>query len=596
MDVGIPERNKLEELSKELPEKERQELLERIGKRMERDDGAESVPVELHEDERQKIIDFEITNASRWDRFLMWLLKFFTGRPRTEVFLDIRLRHLKTHIRAVSPGLTGFETRDLSAKFARKLYDVFLALQPVQGIYHALASDKSLRGAAYSWYVEQALENAKKTVDDFVTMEEMEEIFAQSSQTEEIRKKLGTRLADYVRSIPDSFIAQLEEKSRLHLSLGRLAAFPFASFFRYFNCGIGDVVEQKYPAFVPAPVMLTLDIMEKLLVTFGILHRGGPDYQYAEEPIAYYLSLRAGVKPGGEGGAEKVAAELAKLRGDVLALARTVDSFDAAIPVLDLLRYFRKDPWFQVVLNPPRLSLKSLYYSTLKTRLGVEIEDRLETIKERVIARKVHELLKGQRLIEFDYYRENAEFDFRNLGLPYFSCIRSLTLVYNFIAMHFKGSMQEAAAITAGTALANNRILQSRLSVQVSGLEDLEARIVLFDRGLSPDEDDGKQMGKFRFSVATDLLLQKSYRAFIIQKDREARDLVDKSREFLGVIRKIFDDIRTSGFDNTRSLLKTLHQYRGKNQTLGQILSGRSEVISSFLKLLDQLQEIENGS
>ena len=103
-------------------------------------------------------------------------------------------------------------------------------------------------------------------------------------------------------------------------------------------------------------------------------------------------------------------------------------------------------------------------------------------------------------------------------------------------------------------------------------------------------------MGKFRFSVATDLLLQKSYRAFIIQKDREARDLVDKSREFLGVIRKIFDDIRTSGFDNTRSLLKTLHLYRGKNQTLGQILSGRSEVISSFLKLLDQLQEIENGS
>ncbi len=121
----------------------------------------------------------------------MWLLTFFTGKPRTEVFLDIRLRHLKTHIRAVSPGVTGFETRDLSAKFARKLYDVFLAAQPVLGIYHALASDKAVRGAAYAWYVEQNLENAKKTVDDFVGMEEMEEIFAQTGQTEEIRKKLG---------------------------------------------------------------------------------------------------------------------------------------------------------------------------------------------------------------------------------------------------------------------------------------------------------------------------------------------------------------------------------------------------------------------
>ncbi len=314
---------------------------------------------------------------------------------------------------------------------------------------------------------------------------------------------------------------------------------------------------------------------------FGLLHRSAPDYLYAEEPIAYYLSLRAGTEAGSGRRRGTVGAELAKLRADVLALAKAVDAFDAAIPVLDLLRYFRKDPWYQLVPTPPRLYLKSLYFSTLKTRLGVEIEERLDTIKERVIARKVHELLKGQRLIEFDYYRENADFDFRNLGLPYFSCIRSLTLVYNFLAMHFKGAMQEAAQITSGTALANNRILQSRLSVQISGLEDLEARIVLFDRGLSPDEEDGKQLGRFRFSVATDLLLQKSYRAFVLQKDREARDLIDKAREFLMAIRKIFDDIRTSSFENTRSLLKTIHLYRGRSQTLGQILNARSEVIGS---------------
>ena len=78
--------------------------------------------------------------------------------------------------------------------------------------------------------------------------------------------------------------------------------------------------------------MLTLDLMEKLLVTFGLLHRGAPDYAYAEEPIAYYFSLRAGTKPGAENGQEKVDAELTKLRADVLALAKEVDSFDAAIP------------------------------------------------------------------------------------------------------------------------------------------------------------------------------------------------------------------------------------------------------------------------
>jgi hypothetical protein len=592
----MPEKSRLEELSKELPEKERRELLERIGKRMEREEGEEAVPVELQEDERQKIIAFEMKKAGAWIRFMLWLRTFFSGKARAEVFLDIRLRLLKTHIRSTSPGITGFETRDLSVKFGRKLYDVFLAAQPVLGVYHALSSDKAVRGAAFAWYVEQKLDKPKITIDDFVGTEEMEEIFAQTGQTEEIRKKLSLRLNDYVRSIPETFILQLEEQVRLHLSLGRLAAFPFTSFFRYFNCVLGDTIDPKYPPFEHAPVMLTLDLMEKLYVNFGLFHRSAPDYLYAEEPIAYYLYLRAGLKPGAEGGEERIGAELAQLRADMLALAKEIDAFEAAVPLLDLLRYFRRDPWYQLVLNPPHLQLKSLYFTTLKTRLGVELEERLGTIKERVIDRKIQELLKGQKMTDFGFYRENPDFDFRKLGLPYFASIRSLTLVYNFLLMHFKGAMQEAAQIVAGTALANNRILSSRLMQNISGLEDLEARIVLFDRSLSPDEEDGKQLGRFRFSVATDLLLQKTYRAFVAQKDRDARDLIEKSRDFLAGVRKIFDDIRTSTFENTRSLLKTIHLYRGRNQTLGQILNARSEAISAFLRLLDQLLEIEKGS
>ena len=168
--------------------------------------------------------------------------------------------------------------------------------------------------------------------------------------------------------------------------------------------------------------------------------------------------------------------------------------------------------------------------------------------------------------------------------------------MYNYILQQFKGAVQESAQIVAGTALANNRITQNKLTQSISGLEDIEARIILFDRSLSPDEEDGKQLGRFRFSVATDLLLQKSYRAFVLQKDREARDLMDKAREHLVGIRKIFDEIRTSTFENTRSLLKVLHLYRGRNQTLGQILNARSEAIGAFLKLFDQLLDIEKGS
>jgi hypothetical protein len=589
------EKSRLEELSKALPEKERKELLERIGRRMEQEESEDPVPVELQQDERDKIIIYELKKASAWVRFMLWLRTLVSGRSRSEVFLDIRLRSLKNHIRSKCPGITGFESRDLSVKFARKLYDLYLKVQAVAGIYHALASDKTVRGAVYAWYVEERWEHAKKGIDEFIRTEEMEEIFAQTGQTDEIKKKLSLRLNDYVHTIPESFLLQLEEEARLHLSLGRLVAFPYATFFRYFSFLLADAADSRAPSFEPAPVMLTLDLMEKLHITFGLFHHNAPDYLYAEEPISCYFAMRSGVKPGVEP-VEKRDEELGKLRVDIMNIAHEIDDFEAAIPLLDLLRYYRQDPWFQLVFNTPRLYLRSMYFSTLKARLGQQLDERMDAVKEMVIGRKIQEVLKGQRMLEFSYYKENPDFDFRKLGLPYFSCIRSLTLVYNYLLQQFKGAVQEAAQLVASTVLANNRIMQSRLSQNISGLEDLEARIVLFDRALSPDEDDGKQLAKFRFNVATDLLLQKTYRAFIQQKDRDARDLIDKTRDFLTAIRKTFDEFRTSAFENTRSLLKTLHMYRGRNQTLGQILNARSESIGVFLKLLDQLLEMEKGS
>lgn len=590
------EKSRLEELSTALPEKERKELLERIARRMEREESEEAVPVELKEDEREKIISYEMKRAGWWVQFTLWLRTFFSGKRRKDIYLEIRLRQLKARIRAANPNLTGFDTRDLSPKFARRLYDIYLRLQPLLPVYHALGTDKAVKGAAYAFLLERRFAQAKKSVDEFMSAEEMEEIFAQTGQSDEIRKKLSLRLNDYIRTVPESLILQLEEECRLHLSLSKLASFPFASLFRYFNHLLPDTADQKYPSFEHAPVMLTLDLLEKLHLAISLLGRSAPEYLAAEEPVAFYALVRAGLRPAEQKDFAKIEAELGRIRAETLELAKEAQSFEQTVPLLDLIRYFRRDPWYQLMFNAPRLYLKSLSFSTLKVRVGQELEERLGGIRERVIARKIQDLLKGQRLVEFSYFKENPDFDFRKISLPFFTHIRSLSLAYNYLLQQYKGAIQEAAQVVSNTALASNRITQTRLMQNASGLEDLEARIVLFDRSLSPDEEDGKQLGRFRFGVAADLLLQKSYRGFISQKDKEVRELVDKVKENLAGIRKIFDEIRTSTFENTRSLLKVLHLYRGKTQTLGQILNGRSESIGAFLKLIDQVLEIEKGS
>ncbi len=591
------QKTRLEELSEALPERERRELLERIARRMERAGSEESFPVELKEDEREKIISFEMKEASLWVRFLLWLRTFLTGRTRREVFIDIRLRRIKTRIHSLNPGLTGFETRDLSPKFARRVFQIYQRVRPLTPLYQALGWDKSLKGEAYSWLIEKRLENAKSRLEQFIAEEEMEEQFGNTGQTDDIRKRLVARLNDYVRGIPETRLLQLEAETQMHLCLGRLCFFPFASLLRYFNY-VEDESQglERSPAFEHAPAMLTLDLVERLHVAFSRLLAQAPEYSYADEPVAYYLFLRAGLRPRDQKDTGRIAADLTRVRAEIGALVGEVEQFDKTVPLLDIVRYFRSDPWYEVVSGTPQLYLRNLYSSTLKSRLVEELEQRIGIVKERVIGRKIQEVLKGARLAEFLNLQEAPEEELRQEGLPYITCVRSLTVLFNYVLQQFKGVMQEAVQILAATALANNRITQNRLTQHVSTLEELEARLILFDRSLAPDEDDGKQLARFRATLATDLVSQKSYRAFIVQKDREGRDLIEKARESLAGIRRVFDEIRTSTFDTTKATLKTLHVYRGRNQTLGQILTGRSEAIGEFLQLLDQLVDLEQGN
>ena len=590
------EKSRLEELSMALPEQERKDLLERIARRMEQGEGEEAFHIELRDNERDTIISREMEEAGLWVRFLVWLRTFLTGRAKKDVFVDLRVKQLKAHIQALAPGLTGFETRDLSPKLARKLFQVYQRARPLEPFYHALGTDKTFKGEAYSWLVEKRLEDSRTGLQEFITDEEMEEIFASTGQTEDIRKKLALRINEYARGIPETLLLELEEQARIHVYIGRLISFPFSSLFRYFNCVGGDEEEEeKQPAFEHAPAMLTLDLLERLSVTFSLLQGLPLDSPYAEEPVEYYLLVRAGLKPREETDSSRIQADLVRLRSDISDLLREIGQFERSVPLLDIVRYFRADPWYEIIATAPQLYLRSLFFTALKTRLAMDLELTLGSVKEKVIGKKIHDVLKGARQVELPNLKETAEDDLQNQGLPYITCVRSLTFLYNYLQLQFKGTVQDAAQIVAATALANNRIMQNRLTQGISNLEDLEARIVLFDRSLSPDEDDGKQLARFRSNLATDLPSQKSYRTFIIEKDREGRDLIEKARENMAAVLRIFDEVRMSTFETTRAALKTLHMYRGRNQTLGQIVTTRSEAIATFLHLLDQLVEVEKG-
>jgi len=294
--------------------------------------------------------------------------------------------------------------------------------------------------------------------------------------------------------------------------------------------------------------------------------------------------------------AQELAHQTEELTRALTELAEAADRFDRQVPLLDLLRYFRRDPYLRLEFAIPRLQLRPVYAGLLRENFLAQLIEKLAVVKQNVIERRLREIFHAEQLLELFYYNSRPGFDFRKLGLPYFAHTRSLMVFYNFLSKIYKGFVQEAIQAANSYVFAGNRIVQVRLMQSAGGLEELEAKIVLLDRSLSPEEEDGRALTAFRARISADSGQQKLYRSFIAQKDKEARDLLDLGINHLQSIKRHFDETVASPVESIKAILKTLHFSRGRNQTLAALLKSTAELMGDFLELLRQLSALEKGS
>ncbi len=616
------EKTKLEVISSELPERERRELLARITRGQDREEADAVQRVELKAEERDRLIAREMEQISLWTRFLLWLESLFTGRSRKDLFLSNRIALIKRSIRAAAPGISGFETRNLTPRFARQLYDLYAAVYPLRELFQTFARDEAFREGALAALFEAKNPEARKGLEDLVPLSEMEAVYTGSGNEEEVRRIVLRRYNDYFKKIPDKLFQLIEEGLKPMLFFRGVVLFPYSLVFRHFNYFPGERLEDKYPYFDHGSAMLVLDLLERLFAGLSLVARLGREWFCHEELLEYFARYRArgngqageaGAKPGIPGGQaaalaaqaadlapepsqEEIAQQAEALTRALTEAAETAGQFERRVPLLDLLRYFRRDPYLRLEFSIPRLQLRPTYASLLREHFLGQLAEKLALVKQNVIERRLRETFHSEQLLELFYYNDRPGFDFRKLGLPYFMHVRSLKVLYNFISKIYKGFVQDAIQAANSYVFAGNRIIQSRLLQSAGGLEELEAKIVLLDRSLSPEEEDGRALTAFRTRITTDLSQQKLYRGFIAQKDKEARDLLEQGIDHLQSIKRHFDETVASPVESVKAILKTLHFSRGRNQTLAALLKSTAELIGDFLELLRQLSTLEKGS
>ncbi len=267
----------------------------------------------------------------------------------------------------------------------------------------------------------------------------------------------------------------------------------------------------------------------------------------------------------------------------------------AKIPFEALVRYFLKDPYYDLVRSVEDTPPKELYVSVIRLRLLAQLDRLFPELRKRVLEKEIQELSAGKTLRTFRNYREYKSIDYQKLGLPFFVHTKSIVLLFNYVQWFYKDFIQESVQLLDRNVLGQNRITRDRLVQYAQSVEDTAERIRQFDYSLSSDSDDGRTFQRLRYTLAQDAGHQKMYRTLVLQKDREVRSIIERGSEALNGLVRVFKDLLESSSPNIRAAMQNHYFVSGQPVSLDEIVRLRIGHIEKFYRLLDQVVKLERG-
>ena len=585
--------SRLDELALNLPAQERKVLLGKIVSRLSKDQKkGEIVAVEMSGEERDTLIAEDVGKTSWVIRVMIWLRSVFTGKDPVQIFLSQKLQRTEKGIRRTSPNLVDFASEKLTSHFARRIYDLYCKVFPLIRFYRTYAENAEFRNESFTSLLSAHYAGGKNELESFLSSDEIEQAVAEHKTIRDLESVLAKRLGEHLRNTPKEVFSTIEQELKPFVYLERIVLYSYGLLLRHFAFEIGDTLQNKYPPFDSARASDLIGLLEQLMYCAHLARKIPRHYTLQEELVSAYTQLsRSG--DGKQRRREQTGDTLSEMRQAASELVEEVRKFDQSMPLLDVVRFFRRDPYHFLVFNLPGVSIKEGYASSLREQLSAQLKDRVLSIRSRRIDQRISELFAGEQLTNLYYYNYDPDFDVRRLGLSYFAHIKSMTLLHNYVLIFYKKHIREAIRLASSYALASNRIAQNRMLQYETGLEGVEAKIVFFDRSLSPEEEGGATLSRYRNSVDDSSSFRKYYRTFIRDKDKEALSLIERGKSYLIDIRRTFDETTENPMENTKAILKSLHTFDEKTRTLGSILRSQVRHIEEFLDILNQLLAIE---
>jgi Family of unknown function (DUF5312) len=585
---------------------------------------------EMTNDEREVLMNQDFEGLSLFGRFILWLRSLVSGKNRRDLLIASKIHALKARINQKCPGLTGFETRDLTPKMAEIFFELYQLTAPVREVYLSLIMKSQEIDGAFVPLLEQGYPTTRVTFDEVVPMASLEAVYDEKGAEQAVKREALDRLDQYIAGLDPAIFSSVEETIIPVFYLKDIVSFPYAAFFDLFHVQLRAVAPGQRPAFQPASAMLAIEYLEKMYFAVYAALKVRSPYEVKPEVARYLLAISGtpaplepveitgedsddgaahdGILPRepherpapARGAAVRASSGGEGLDGDASALIRALKAlhegvrrFERRMPLVEIIRYFLRDPYYKLYVYFPRLQLREYYQGVLKVRFIAELDRRWASIKSRVVETKIERLFKSEPRIEFQNYREYQGTDYDKMGLPFFSHTQSLSIIYNFIRWYYRGYVQEIVKILGTIILSQNRVTRNKLLLHATSVEDLEEKIREFDASLSPDSEEGKLFHRIRTTLAGDPGLQRMYRTIVLQKDVQVNGLIERARDALVGLQRVFEEVVTTPSEAVRERLGSRFYLNGKLQALSVLLKDRAEYIKEFISVLLQVMRLE---
>jgi hypothetical protein len=456
-----------------------------------------------------------------------WVRNIFSTKTEAEFLLDAKLREIKAVITASNVPYSDYTLRLFGPAVASVIYEIYRFAHPLVPIFKRLLSNSENMEKMVRHFLDRRMPGAKTSLMDFISIEEMKNLFFRTESRLDLVFEINERLNKYFSSLPEKLLTDLAGGMLPMYYFKNVVTFPYEEFFQLFGHIIPEGGPVENPVFQAAQIHPVIDYLEKMFCVLHPLKKIDPSFLMYPEILQFCAAMKTGgaMHDLGLEDAQSLSAVLRKQLENLLHISlRIVNN----VPIAELIRYYKSDPYYKLLIYLPKLRLKEFYTNSLRLKVFEDFEDFFSKVRFDILEDMIQNLFGSERPVEFEFYMNSNLGLTPKAGYQGFSHNRSINILYNFIRLHYRGYIQNLVHLL-------NRVITNRLResfstilIQATGIEDVGNKIKEFDLSFSPDADDGKTLIRLKFGVDKDLSQQKLYRVLIAQKNKEATELLEK--------------------------------------------------------------------